>query len=391
MKNKTIGLMGCLTCNANMGSVALTYSLLKLLEKISSNNNYIIFDSEYDEKKILTMCEQLHIDRERVFISGIGRFEVYNCKRIIRRLLSHKLNKEVVDSIKKCNVIVDLTGGDSFTDIYGKERFYYLSSVKRKVEKLGVPLVLGPQTYGPFNDKRIKKYAKDVIEKARLVVSRDYESKKYVESFCEVNVKLGTDLAFKLPYDKTIKRNDQKICVGFNISGLLHSNKIEKTTLNYNLKTNYDDYVNRVLDYLCSDEKYEVHLIPHVGNDANNAFEKNDKLIVHKEFYTPIEAKNLISQMDIFIGSRMHATIGAVSSGVATIPVGYSRKFNGVFGDIDYPFVVDMTKLSTEESVKKTIEYLEDYKKLEQKLLESKTIVDKKYRVIEEEFKRIIN
>ena len=38
----------------------------------------------------------------------------------------------------------------------------------------------------------------------------------------------------------------------------------------------------------------------------------------------------------------MHATIGALSSGVPTIPLAYSRKFSGVFGTIQYPYTIDL-------------------------------------------------
>ena len=37
------------------------------------------------------------------------------------------------------------------------------TKIKELVEKLQIPLVLGPQTYGPFQDEENKKYAKKVI------------------------------------------------------------------------------------------------------------------------------------------------------------------------------------------------------------------------------------
>ena len=33
---------------------------------------------------------------------------------------------------------------------------------------------------------------------------------------------------------------------------------------------------------------------------------------------------------------RLDATIGSISSGVATIPFSYSRKFEGLFGNLEY-------------------------------------------------------
>ena len=48
-------------------------------------------------------------------------------------------------------------------------------------------------------------------------------------------------------------------------------------------------------------------------------------------FKTAIQAKSYISNMDVFLGSRMHSTIGAISSGVATIPLSYAYKFEALY------------------------------------------------------------
>ena len=85
-------------------------------------------------------------------------------------------------------------------------------------------------------------------------------------------------------------------------------------------------------------------------------------------FKNPVDIKKCISGMNIFIGSRMHATIAAFSSGVVTIPVAYSRKFEGVFNLIDYEFTVDLQSLSTEEAVNKTIQYIENRAMLQESL-----------------------
>jgi polysaccharide pyruvyl transferase WcaK-like protein len=49
--------------------------------------------------------------------------------------------------------------------------------------------------------------------------------------------------------------------------------------------------------------------------------------------YTPSELKWVISRLDWFAGARMHATIGAFSSGVPTLGLGYSDKARGVFDE----------------------------------------------------------
>ena len=71
----------------------------------------------------------------------------------------------------------------------------------------------------------------------------------------------------------------------------------------------------------------------------------------HHFFLTPIDAKDYISGLDFFMGSRMHATIAAFSSGVPVVPIAYSRKFNGLFKDtLEYEYMVDLKNSSNEEA-----------------------------------------
>lgn len=134
-------------------------------------------------------------------------------------------------------------------------------------------------------------------------------------------------------------RSKDKIQVGLNVSGLLLSDKTESTPLLIKLKTSYDTYIRGVIDWLLTENRYSIYIIPHVGNDGSDYVRKlyGDQLNYCEAYDDPISAKNKISQMDIFIGARMHATVAAFSSGVATIPTAYSRKFAGLYSNLGYP------------------------------------------------------
>ena len=74
----------------------------------------------------------------------------------------------------------------------------------------------------------------------------------------------------------------------------------------------------------------------------------------------------------------MHATIGAFSSGVATIPVSYSRKFEGLYESLMYDYLVHALKDTTEEAVNKTMEYIEKYQQLRDSVEKSMSLVKDK-------------
>lgn len=377
----TIGIMGGLVNNDNMGCQALTYSLLYELESIAVdldiNIKYIFFEYNLDEDGLVQISEELEIPMQCLEITSIGKFSFYKPKKIITSLVSWMQNSKMINEIKKCDAVIDITQGDSFTDIYGLDRFYILTSIKWLVEKLGCPLILAPQTYGPFNDSKVKAFAKHVINKADLVLSRDYESTQYLETFTSADVITVTDLAFALPFHKKNEESKaDKIKIGINPSGLLSKSKTEGTALSSKMLADYDGLMIGLIDYLKKKEIYEIHLIPHVGDEAYICLPGIDGVIYHRAFNNPVEAKTTIAQMDVFIGARMHATIAAFSSGVPTIPIAYSKKFDGLFSSLGYNHVVDIIKLNTNKALEQIILDISNYKELRREVEKGMSIAN---------------
>ena len=83
-----------------------------------------------------------------------------------------------------------------------------------------------------------------------------------------------------------------------------------------------------------------------------------NKVIVAPAFRSALEAKSYISNMDIFMGARMHSTIGAISSGVVTIPFSYCHKFESLYSKINYPYIISATKISTEMALEKVKQWI---------------------------------
>ncbi len=362
-----IGILGAPINNGNMGCVALTYALLTMLEKISADLNitfcYYIFEGVEDVKKNAILCQKLSIEEKKV-----KSFNIYPVESILG--LCHRPYKviETYSALKDCNLFIDLTQGDSFSDIYGNTVFIKNANGKRLIEKrIKKPLILGPQTFGPYQNLKNMKIAKKIVERADLVITRDVASTQYIKTFSDKKVYTTTDLAFNLPYKKDkLKNKNEKVKVGVNVSGLLSQNKLESTPTKFHLKTNYDEYIDTLLIWLI-DNDYDVSFVPHVIADyecEKKVAKEFPQVKVIEMYENPIDIKSEISKFDIFIGGRMHATIGAFSSGVATIPTAYSRKFNGLYKNIGYSYVIDLLNLSTEESLERTKIYIENYSEL---------------------------
>lgn len=370
-----IGVMGATIQNMNLGCLALAYSLVNCVtdveNEMGTDVHFVFFEWKDSPDSFQLMADTLGIPRDKFSFAPYAGYsdilrKVYHFSDI------HKMKK----AIKACDAIVDVTGGDSFSDIYGDDMFVRRTKVKLLVEKLGVPFILAPQTYGPYEKEKNARMAIKAIQGADYVYARDKESQKWIVENAGVEAIYTTDLAFLLPYEKPETERNDKIKVGINASNLLVSESSEMNDRRFSLSVNYEDYLDKILEILCNDDRYEVYLISHMTSDYRVhkiLHEHFPKTYLVDPFSNPVDAKSLISTMDVFVGARMHGTIAAFTTDVACIPTAYSAKFSTFFSSLDYNVLVDLRTLSTDEAVSKTIEYIENYKSLGELIKECKT------------------
>ena len=185
MTKKKIGLMGLSFISGNKGCVALAYSFLEVLHSLSSMRDeqyeLFIFTNSMSHK----MLPKVRYNSLRYHLTPI-KFP----KPI--RFMENRM-------IQNCDVIFDFTAGESFTDIYGLDRFNDRTALKEKVINLNVPLILGSQTYGPFSSEQAEMRAAEVLKKATAIFSRDELSSSIVFDLSGRDVIETTDIAFMLP------------------------------------------------------------------------------------------------------------------------------------------------------------------------------------------------
>jgi len=359
----------------NLGCEALSYSFASMLNSIAMEKNTPL--------EIVTI---VFADKMVPYIPGTDN--AIKCIGIHYK--SPSFWKEIKREFKSSDLIVDFTMGDSFSDIYGVKRFVLDALVKNMAVRSKTPYVLGPQTYGPYNKSFVRRWAKKIIKKAKAVYARDITSRKVAAELSGREVGLTTDVAFALPYEKEQLDDNNKIKVAFNPSGLLwiggytHDNQ-------FGLTIDYQEYCKEICRTVSNDSRYELFLIPHVGthSDTDGSYENDGGVCAElkkqfpnatiiNDFHTPMEVKGYLAAMDVFIGARMHATIGAFSCGVATIPVSYSRKFEGLYGSLGYDYVIQATAVDTKKAIDTTLQYIENYKELQEAVVKSLDIVKEK-------------
>lgn len=273
---------------------------------------------------------------------------------------------EFREAVRACDLVLDIGEGDSFADIYGLKRFLFYWYSKNIVCSVGRPLILSPQTIGPFDGGIARLLARQVMKRCARVFARDNLSSAYLKELGMTgNVDEAIDVAFRLPFTRPAPRNDGKVRLGINVSGLLLNGGYTGNN-QFGLSIDYAATMRELLRQLTSRSDVEVHLVshviePHMPVEDDVAAAKLlaaefPGIVVAPTFARPSEAKSYIAGMDFFTGARMHACIAAFSSGVPVIPMAYSRKFNGLFGTLGYSHVADCKKEDGEAVVTKILD-----------------------------------
>jgi colanic acid/amylovoran biosynthesis protein len=263
----------------------------------------------------------------------------------------------------RAKAILDISGGDSYTDLYGARRFEAIAYPKKLAVTYGKPLILLPQTYGPFADPEIKKLAQVYLRYASYAFARDRHSFAYMQEllgseFDSEKHKQTVDVAFLLPYSSDAVLQEKGLVVpavisgrevyGINVSGLIYCDPAAAKS-QYQIRIDYKRLLIQVIETLLKESDGEIWLIPHVlaqvghyESDTEACEDLKSQLpeslhsritIVHGEF-DQCDIKAVIRRCNWFCGTRMHATIAALSSGVPTLGLAYSGKFIGVFESV---------------------------------------------------------
>jgi polysaccharide pyruvyl transferase WcaK-like protein len=214
------------------------------------------------------------------------------------------------------------------------------------------------QSIGPFDRPIGRLIAQFVLNRVSLIITRDEYSMAFLKKYkiTKAPTYRTTDPAFILkPVAKArveqilqsegIKRGQANILIGVAASRGSFRRSVSGSG---NIEDTYQQFLGTLaqsLDSLIEQLNAAVIFIPHVisaRQDDRDAARKIYKLIKNQDRvtlvegeYTTEELKGLIAECDLFIGSRMHANIAALSSLVPTVAIAYSHKMLSLMEGIE--------------------------------------------------------
>jgi polysaccharide pyruvyl transferase WcaK-like protein len=298
------------------------------------------------------------------------------------KTLRNKLSKCTpwIAALEMADLVGDVRGGDSFSDIYGMRRF-----LVGFFEVLTVLLVKGsivqfPQTFGPYKSPLARLLARYILNRSAVIIARDETSCKVAQELVGESreVWLCPDVAFSL---EAIEPEKPEVfpplegclpagIIGLNVNGLMFNGGYTRKNM-FGLKLDYISFLPALIQALLEEHSGELWLVPHtygpptsVESDPEASRQVREALpedlkarvrIVTGD-YDCHELKGIIGAFDFFIGSRMHACIAALSQGIPCVGIAYSRKFEGVFDSVGMrSWVVDARDTSNEEALRRVL------------------------------------
>lgn len=389
-----LGLFGTPLSSGNLGVQALAASLVHLSVCASPNVAITFFGSHRSRGPVSVKangCDlQIAVEPWRMDPSASIRQNIfwivamslaYRCSPFdsVRRMIAN--STPWIQKLTEMDMVGDIRGGDSFSDIYGLRRFFlgFLSIwsailVNRSVIQL-------PQTYGPYKTRISQVLARFLLRRSRIIIARDRQSQIVAMNLLgsDKEVLLSPDVAFalesapptRIELTPVLKDEPAHSIVGINVNGLMFNGGYTRDNM-FRLKLDYPRFLTKLISDLLLQSIGEVWLIPHTFAPAGGVESDPDASGMARDALTPElqrrvrivtgnydqhEIKGIIGKCDFFIGSRMHACIAALSQGIPTIGVAYSMKFAGVFESVGMTdWVIDAREANNDEAIDRAMQ-----------------------------------
>lgn len=396
-ENRKICLLGATFSTNNLGVSALTDGIIKSIQYqfpdaqiflLDYGKERLNYDFKFSNGTVKIRLLNLRFSKKIYLRNNIAVLILFSL--LLKIIPFAKIRNRMIagnfflSSIKEMDFCASIAGGDSFSDIYGLARFFYVILPQLLVLFNRQKLILLPQTFGPFRTKTASLVAKYVLKKSKVIYSRDYAGLDMMNvfggnGFLEKKLNFCYDVAFvvdpvkpeKLQTENFFSRTTSDFpLVGLNISGLLFMGGYNQKNM-FNLKIDYEHFIYDLIDRLITQKNTVVLLIPHVFGAMDHL--ESDYIVCKKIFsdlktkyknriftvegiYNQNGIKYIIGLCDFFIGSRMHACIAALSQCIPSVPVAYSKKFYGVMQTIGQESLVADPRHLEEEDIWNIIE-----------------------------------
>lgn len=369
----------------NVGDAALTQVALEQLQRQFPDSNITLVMND----------PQSHLGQEKTVNSFYNWVYKYNKWQAIRftwltmtsliSIFSYRLSgktvyttfsedlHETLEALINADLVVGTPGGYLYS--YDRGRALILFSFTMTLALLaGKPLYLLPQSIGPFKFKRDYFLVKWPLSRARAVMVRESKSLELINKIGVPKSRcyLLPDMAFAFHGESQSNGQEWLQSQGINPNTdrpLLGLTVIdwEAQYQSFTDQKNFEEAIAATIRYFVNRFGGKVLIFPQCLGPTMNEDDRlparrilskvNDISSSVRVIETPISPgllKSVYGQMDLFIGTRMHSNIFAISQGVPVLAIGYLHKTLGIAQTVGIKnWVLDIQEIDDKQLIKK--------------------------------------
>ncbi len=333
--------------SGNKGAAAMIESAVQTLSDKYDDAEFVLLSCYPEADKKINEYENLEVLNSSplylaLVINPAAVF--YRVFPFLRKFIGKKVPE--VKALYEADVVLE-QGGITFAD--GRIKFLIFN-----IATILPPLILGKkivkcaQALGPFKSFINRTAAKIFLPRMELIVARGAQTAQHLENLELDNYVDGADYAFSLDITenvvKSLKGSDYvRFFDGDKVVGISPSVVVQKRCDKADI-----DYVGITADFinwLVEDKGYKVAIIPHSVRPNTTKTHNND-LPLSKNLYEEIKDKEkvllideelnsqalryLIGKCKLYVASRFHSMVSALTMKVPTVVIGWSHKYREV-------------------------------------------------------------
>jgi len=336
----------------NLGDEAILEMALKQILEIT------------DRKNITVLSGNKEVTKKKYNIDTIDRYNVFS----------------IIKKLKSSDALV-FGGGSLLQDVTSKRSIYYYLFLIRLAKIMNNKIVMLSQGIGPIINEKSKRAVASTLKMVDYITVRDKHSKEFLESIGvdENKVFLSTDPVINLKAGENIKNEQngsKKIC--FSLRNWKNTDVSEK--------------ISQVAEKLIKNN-IECYFIPFYYNEdleLIDQVEKNikDKAVYYKERLSTNEAFDIIKNMDVMVGVRLHSLIFAAAANVPFVAVSYDHKVDHFVNSVNMKVACNIDNIDVEllydEIIKKLENEDEEKKKLQESVSKLRQLTNINYKILKE-------
>lgn len=319
----------------NLGDEAILEMVLKQLLQITDRKNITVLSG--NKKETAQKYDVNTIDR-------------YNVLSIIKRLIGS-------------DALV-FGGGSLLQDVTSKRSIYYYLFLIRIAHLMGNKVIMLSQGIGPILNERSKKITSKTLNKVDFITVRDKQSKEFLEQIgvTENKIYLSADPVINFRAEENIAsrdKNKKKVCFSLrnwkNASVSDKISQVAKKLTENNIECHFIPfYYNEDLELVTQVEK-------NIGNNA----------VFYKERLSTNEAYDIIKNMNLLVGVRLHSLIFAAAADVPFVAISYDHKVDHFVESVNMNVACSVEDLDEQLLYEEIIKKLENEDSERQKLSKS--------------------